>query len=157
MAQPSDHGLYPLARWVLAHGDSLVPVAFVLMALLLVAMLALVWLQGGARLIAAVWVWRQAWRWWRSRGRSPADHRGGAGGPAYSSEYAVFMASPQWARQRARVLRRDGHRCTRCGGRGGLEAHHTFYATPIGATPDWAIVTLCAAHHAAAHGRSRAA
>jgi hypothetical protein len=34
-----------------------------------------------------------------------------------------------------------------------MEAHHTFYASPVAATPDWAIHTLCGRRHATAHGR----
>jgi hypothetical protein len=148
VAQPSDHGLYPLARWVLAHGDSLVPVAFVLMALLLVALLALVWLQGGARLIAAVWVWRQAWRWWRARasGRRP----GGAGGHrAHSERYRRVMGSAGWRRRQ--VLRRQGGRCAWCGARGRLQGHHLTYAR-LGREAPGDVVAVCPACHARAHG-----
>ena len=57
---PADHWAYHTGRWVLAHGDGLLPAAFVLLLLLAGLLLALAWLQGGARLIVAVWVWRQA-------------------------------------------------------------------------------------------------
>lgn len=32
---------------------------------------------------------------------------------------------PDWKRRRLVVLKRDGHRCTRCGGTARLEVHHT--------------------------------
>lgn len=111
------------------------------------------WFMQGARTLAALWVWRQAWRWWRARGRAPTGHRGVPGGREHSAEYRRFMQSLAWRRQRARVLRRDHHHCTACGGRRGLHAHHTFYASPIASTPDWGIETLCAGCHRDAHGR----
>jgi hypothetical protein len=151
VAQPSDHWLYPPTRWVLAHGDALVPVAFVLMALLLVLFCALAWLQGGARLIVAVWVWRQAMAWWRAR-RSPGRPGGAGGHREHSAEYRAYMRSPAWRRRRARVLRRVGRRCRGCGGPA-RDVHHLWYGTPLGTEPDAALAPLCEDCHARAHGR----
>lgn len=82
--------------------------------------------------------WRNVARWlrWGTRRQT--------------SEYRAFMASPDWRAQRARVLRRDGDRCRACG-RPGREAHHTYYAVPIVATPDEAIQSLCESCHRLAH------
>jgi 5-methylcytosine-specific restriction endonuclease McrA len=71
-----------------------------------------------------------------------------------SSDYARFMASPAWASQRARVLRRDGSRCRACGGRG-REVHHNWYAVPLAATPDAALTTLCEPCHRRVHADKR--
>jgi hypothetical protein len=157
VAPLAEHGLYPLARWVLAHGDTLVPLAFALMALLLALLLALAWLQGGARLIAVGWIWRQAWRWWRARssgsGGASGRRPGGAGGPReHSAEYRAYMRSPAWRRRRARVLRRAGRRCRGCGGPA-KDVHHLWYGTPLGSEPDRALAPLCEACHARVHGR----
>jgi hypothetical protein len=143
------HWAYRLTRWLLDHGDELLPLSLVLMGLLFLVCLALVWARAGARWIAVYWIWREFLRGLRAR-----RHPGGAGG--YSHEYTTFMASPEWRRQRERVLRRDGHRCQGCGGRRGLEAHHLWYAKPLPDTPDWGITTLCAGCHTATHGRAAA-
>jgi hypothetical protein len=143
--------------WALEHGVTIGLVAFLLAIPLALLGVAYLWFLQGARTIAAGWVWVQLFRWLRDRrttgARSPFGHPGGAGG--YSREYAAFFSSAAWARQRARVLRRDGHRCQACGGRRGLAVHHTWYATPIEATPDWALTTLCHAtcHLQGVHGR----
>jgi 5-methylcytosine-specific restriction endonuclease McrA len=49
-----------------------------------------------------------------------------------------------WARTRARILRRDGHRCRACGGVA-TEVHHTI----PGAEADDLLVALCHPCHAA--------
>jgi hypothetical protein len=165
VAQPSDHGLSPLASWVLAHGEVLVPVAFVLMALVLALLLALLWIQAGARWIVVLWVWRRALAWWRARagpggsggsggsGGASGRRPGGAGGDRERSpEYRAYMRSPAWRRRRARVLRRAGRRCRGCGGPA-RDVHHLWYGTPLGSEPDAALAPLCEACHAQAHGR----
>jgi hypothetical protein len=144
-----------LLLWALEHGITIGLVAFVLALPVALAGVAYLWFLQGARTIAAGWVWVQFFRWLRDRrspGGSPFGHPGGAGG--HSREYVAFMASPEWRRQRERVLRRDRHRCTECGGRRGLEAHHLWYASPLRDTPDWALSTLCGGCHAEAHGRA---
>lgn len=88
--------------------------------------------------------WRNVARWlrWGTRRQT--------------SEYRVFMVSPDWRAQRARVLRRDGYRCRACG-RPGREAHHTYYAVPIVATPDEAIQTFCPDCHLRIHRKKEQA
>jgi hypothetical protein len=147
------HWLSPPARWVLTHGDALVPVAFVLMGLLLVGMLALAWLQAGARWIAVFWIWRQALAWWRARGGASGRRPGGAGGHReHSAEYRAYMRSPAWRRRRARVLRRAGRRCRGCRGPA-KDVHHLWYGTPLGSEPDSALAPLCEECHTRAHSR----
>jgi hypothetical protein len=159
VAPPADHWLAPPARWVLAHGEVLVPVAFVLMALLLALLLALLWIQAGARWIAVFWIWRQALAWWRARagpsgsGGASGGRPGGAGGPReHSAEYRAYMRSPAWRRRRARVLRRAGRRCRGCGGPA-KDVHHLWYGTPLGSEPDSALAPLCEGCHRQAHSR----
>jgi hypothetical protein len=141
-----------LALWAFQHGVLIGLIAFALAVPVALLGVVYMWTLNGARFIAAVWVWRRAWEWWRSRS-GPRSPSGGAGGYGYSHDYLAFMQSPAWRAQRGRVLRRDAHRCQQCGGRRGLEAHHLWYASPVADTPDWGIKTLCAGCHAGAHGR----
>jgi hypothetical protein len=143
--------------WAFEHGVALGLIAFALAVPVALFGVVYLWLLQGARVIAAVWVWRRFLHWWRT-GRtdsggaapSPIPPSGGAGG--HSAEYVAFMGSSTWERQRGRVLRRDRGRCADCGGRA-REVHHTFYASPVAATPDWALLSLCPGCHRRAHGR----
>jgi 5-methylcytosine-specific restriction endonuclease McrA len=60
---------------------------------------------------------------------------------AWWRRYNRYLASAEWQRIRARAVRRDGHRCTRCrrkGSRGNpLQANHLSYKAynRIGKTP----------------------
>jgi hypothetical protein len=133
-------------------GDLLVTVALLAVPVVFVLFLgsvAYLWFLQGARIIAAAWVWRRAWEWWRARS-GPFAPSGGAGG--HSRDYDAFMASPAWKRQRARALRRDRGRCRDCGGRA-VDVHHEFYSAPIAATPDWALTSVCEPCHNRRHGR----
>lgn len=59
---------------------------------------------------------------------------------------------PDWPRTRARVLRRDGHRCVRCGAR----ATHVDHRVPghLGGTDDDSnLEALCPPCHATKTGR----
>ena len=79
-------------------------------------------------------------------------------------EYAAFIRSAAWATQRIRVIARDRGRCTarreevgdgfgyRCSAMYGLTVHHLRYASPLSATPDSDLVTLCEFHHALIDG-----
>jgi hypothetical protein len=147
---PAQHWTYQTGRWLLAHGLALVPVAFVLLLLLAAVLLALAWLQGGARLIVAVWVWRQALAWWRAR--APTSRPGGAGGR--SALYQAVMASSAWRRRRRQALRRAGRRCQRCGARGPLDVHHLTYRA-LGRERPGDLLALCESCHGALHGRPR--
>ena len=153
MAQPSDHGLSPLARWVLAHGDALVPVAFVLMALLLVLLVALAWLQGGARLILAVWVWRQAIAWWRAR-RSPGRPGGAGGSREHSDRYRRVMGSRGWRRRTRAVRSRQGGRCGVPGCTRRIDhVHHAEGYRNLGRERLGELLGVCEIHHRQLHGR----
>jgi hypothetical protein len=155
VAPPSDHWLSPPARWVLAHGDALVPVAFVLMALLLAALLALAWLQGGARLLVAVWVWRRAWAWWRGRRGASGGRPGGAGGPrGHSEHYRRVMGSAGWRRRRRQVLRRQGGRCAVPGcTQRAVDVHHAAGYARLGRERPDELLGVCERHHRQLHGR----
>lgn len=63
------------------------------------------------------------------------------------NKYRAFMRSLAWKEQRARVIERDGGECTRCKSRRSLQVHHKRYGSPIEATPDEWLVTLCYACH----------
>jgi 5-methylcytosine-specific restriction endonuclease McrA len=91
-------------------------------------------------------------RWWRGVVRS-LRWRGARSGRA-TSEYAAFMADPIWKAQRRRVLLRDHHSCVDCHAARATEVHHNFYASPISATPDEGLASLCARCHIRRH-RSR--
>lgn len=67
-------------------------------------------------------------------------------------KYNAVMKSERWRLIRAAVIKRDGGRCARCGAIGGLEVHHLHYRT-LGAETGRELITLCAACHAAIHGR----
>ena len=68
-----------------------------------------------------------------------------------------------WAKQRKRVLRRDGYRCRSCGrpeqkvnGRSNLQAHHLDGGGIRSNAPDDRIVTLCVRCHTTAQGELNA-
>ena len=147
---PTDHWAYHVARWVLRDGDVLLLPAFVLLLATAGLLTALAWLQGGARLLVAVWVWRRAWAWWRGR---PFGHPAGdAGGHAHSERYRAVMASGGWRRRRAAAIRRAGRRCQRCGARGPLDVHHLTYRR-LGRERPGDLLAVCERCHGALHGR----
>ena len=59
----------------------------------------------------------------------------------------------RYRRLRAFVLRRDGGRCQRCGGRVGLECHHVIPRTAGGLDTPSNCRTLCRTCHDGLHGR----
>ena len=61
---------------------------------------------------------------------------------------------PGAARVRARVLDRDGHRCTRCGATEGLEVHHVLGAADDGPTTAENLITLCFVCHREVENRA---
>jgi len=81
----------------------------------------------------------------------------------------IYLKSPAWKRTRARILRRDGYKCTvkRCGVEWPLHVHHVNYRgtppmrwwhfLPFGRLFLWRVdvtskfKTLCAYHHEMAH------
>ena len=59
----------------------------------------------------------------------------------------------RWRKLRAFVLRRDGGRCQRCGGKEKLEAHHIIPRTAGGLDAPSNCRTLCLTCHDSLHGR----
>ena len=59
----------------------------------------------------------------------------------------------RWRKLRAFVLRRDGGRCQRCGGKEKLECHHVIPRTAGGLDTPSNTRILCAACHDSLHGR----
>lgn len=45
----------------------------------------------------------------------------------YLLSYKIFLQSPEWKALRKLALKRDSHRCLRCGYIGKLQVHHTHY------------------------------
>lgn len=142
-AGPIGNAIVAVLLWLFRHGAELVPVVIGLCVVVALACSALLWFKEGARYL---WAWRQ----WRPL----FGPSGGAGGR--SSEYDAFMASAEWRRQQQRVMRREGRRCQVCGGRA-ESVHHTFYAVPISATPDGALLAVCDDCHHTIHARKRSA
>lgn len=61
--------------------------------------------------------------------------------------YDDYLNSPKWARIRARVMDRDGHKCRKCGGPAEV-VHHTAYSkTVLKGKQDWRLVSLCHSCH----------
>jgi hypothetical protein len=48
----------------------------------------------------------------------------------YSESYAAYLASPEWKKIRARVLKRDGKRCQHCSAKAQC-VHHISYDEPV--------------------------
>lgn len=74
-----------------------------------------------------------------------------------SKDHQRFMQSPEWRAQRLRILRRDGYRCVDCRTARAREVHHNWYASPIAATPDTALTSLCEPCHRMRHRNRRTA
>jgi hypothetical protein len=136
--------------WWLANGAGFLPVLTVLCFVLALAVAGYLGFLQGARILAAAYVWRRAWRWWRSRRPGGA---GGAGGHAHSGRYRAVMGSAGWRRLRAATIRRAGRRCERCGARGPLDAHHLTYAR-LGRERPGDLLAVCERCHGVLHGRA---
>lgn len=141
---PSEHWAGRLTWWALHHGDALLPLFWLFWAVVMVSAVAYLYFFQGARIIAAAWVWRRAWAWWR--------RRGGAGG--HSERYEAVMQSAGWRRRRSQAIRRAGRRCQECGARGPLDVHHTTYRN-LGAERPWQLAVLCKTCHQAQHRERR--
>lgn len=148
---PAAHWVGRLTWWVLHHGDEFLPLFWVLWTVIIVSALAYLYFLQGARVIAAAWGWRRAWRWWRARS---SGHPGGTGG--HSDRYEAVMQSAGWRRRRAQAIRRAGHRCQECGARGRLDVHHMTYSH-LGAERPWQLAALCKTCHQAVHRERSAA
>ena len=62
-------------------------------------------------------------------------------------------SSRRWRKLRAYVIRRDGVRCVRCGGKEKLECHHVIPRTAGGLDAPSNCRTLCLTCHDGLHGR----
>jgi hypothetical protein len=143
------HWASPAAAWWFAHGQTLLPAVAALCFVLALLIAAYLWFLQSARLLAAAWVWRRAWRWWRTR--RPEGARG-AGGRAQTARYRAVMASGGWRRRRRRAIGRAGRRCQRCGAPGPLDVHHLTYAR-LGRERPGDLLAVCESCHQALHGR----
>jgi 5-methylcytosine-specific restriction endonuclease McrA len=61
------------------------------------------------------------------------------------------LSLPELQHQRERVRRRDGYRCTQCGGLGPLQVHHKKRRSDGGGDEMENLVSLCLPCHKAAH------
>ena len=68
-----------------------------------------------------------------------------------SKEYLDYMNSPIWKELRDTVIERDDFRCTKCGHKENLQAHHLTYARLFDEKLE-DLVTLCKLCHEEAHG-----
>ncbi len=98
--------------------------------------------SGGRRRQSGGWLAR----WWRGLSR-----RWRWGRRKTSKDYAIWMASPSWRAQRARVLMRDNWRCCDCLTAKATEVHHLWYARPLSAHPDYGLTSLCERCHRRRH------
>ena len=68
-----------------------------------------------------------------------------------SKEYLAYIESPIWKELRETVLERDNCRCTKCGHKNQLQAHHVTYERLFNEEIN-DLVTLCKHCHEEAHG-----
>ena len=70
----------------------------------------------------------------------------------YYEAYRLYLRSEPWRVLRKLTLKRDGHRCTRCGYIGNLQVHHTNYSgiETMSFTIDQ-LETVCTICHANIH------
>ena len=64
--------------------------------------------------------------------------------------YVEELLDPKWIRNRMRILRRDGFKCTVCGSKDNLCVHHTFYyrhRVKPWEYPSSSLMTLCETCH----------
>jgi hypothetical protein len=147
VSDPTQHPAYLVTAWALDHGQALLVLALGLCVLGVLAGAASLWFLTGARVIAAVWIWRRF-----LAGLSPGRHPGGAGGArGHSLEYQAVMQSAGWRRRRSQALRAAGRRCQECGAAGPLDVHHLSYAH-LGDERPWELAALCPACHQRHHG-----
>ena len=142
----TDHWASHAASWWFANGHAFLLAIVALCFILALVIAAYLWFLQGARIVAAAWVWRRAWRWWRAR------RPGGAGGHAHTERYRAVMASGGWRRRRAAAIRRAGRRCQRCGSGGPLDVHHLSYRNPGRESPG-DLLAVCESCHRMLHGR----
>ena len=68
-----------------------------------------------------------------------------------SKEYLAYIESSIWKELRDTVVERDNGRCTKCGHKGQLQAHHVTYERLFNEEIN-DLVTLCKHCHEEAHG-----
>jgi len=79
-------------------------------------------------------------------------------------KYRAYLNSRKWQAIRARVLKRDKHRCTyrvlmffRCSAKTYLQVHHVHYRYVFNETKDLrCLKTLCEKHHKLEHQKKKA-
>lgn len=67
--------------------------------------------------------------------------------------YRRQLCDRRWHERRLEIMRRDGWRCRRCGGKGRLNVHHRWYVygRQPWQYPDRCLVTLCEKCHRHVH------
>jgi 5-methylcytosine-specific restriction endonuclease McrA len=71
-----------------------------------------------------------------------------------NSEYIKLLSDPRWHKKRLRIFKRDGYKCTVCGKKQRIEAHHTFYYEDYREPwlyPNSSLITLCKNCHKEYH------
>lgn len=69
-------------------------------------------------------------------------------------DYHEYLRSTVWKKKRQRVLKRDRHRCTRCGSTKNLQVHHLTYDRIFRERLS-DLTTLCAKCHMREHGLTK--
>ncbi len=72
-------------------------------------------------------------------------------------KYQELLLNDKWHEKRAKVFKRDGYKCQRCGVNKNLNCHHTYYV--LGKKP-WeypisALLTLCRECHTGLHSETK--
>ena len=69
------------------------------------------------------------------------------------ARYRKMLTDSRWSQRRMEIMRRDGFRCRRCGGKGKLNVHHRWYiyGRQPWQYPDRCLVTLCERCHRHVH------
>lgn len=63
-----------------------------------------------------------------------------------------YLETPEWKRQRNRILSRDNHTCQICGKSDGtMNVHHICYIHPLSEMSDRDLITLCPECHQQVH------
>lgn len=70
--------------------------------------------------------------------------------------YDAFLASPQWAHKRERILKRAHAICECCSTQRATQVHHTSYPRPLTLDaldnqPDWQLRAICSTCHKTLH------
>jgi len=88
------------------------------------------------------------------RKKRPAKQRINGVPPVKVSGYNTFLKSSYWRYVRKLVVERDGKKCTKCGDKKSLQAHHLTYANHYNEHKHLEdLVTLCSNCHKEEHKR----